>query len=301
MHTTLRAIVLKASATLAFTTMYTLIKLAGDVAIGEVIFFRSALSLIPLFVFSMFTVGPRATVRTTRPLLHLVRSAAGLSSMLCIFLAVQLLPLAIMTVLGFLAPVFAVILSALLLREQVGVLRAVAVAVSLCGIVLVVAARDGFASGGGSTLTLGAALAIGGAVASAFAVVFIRQMSRSERSETIVFYFMAYGTLFGALSMLFTRSALGLAQVLLLSAAGLIGGLGQIAMTFSYRHAEASLLALLDYLAFVWASLLGFAFFGEVLGVPQLCGSAVIIVAGLLTTFDQRRRVAAAARRARGA
>jgi drug/metabolite transporter (DMT)-like permease len=291
MNKTLRAIALKAGATLAFTTMYTLIKLAGDVAVGEIIFFRCALSLIPLFALSLITVGPLATIRTTQPRLHLVRAVAGLGSMLFTFLAVQLLPLAVVTVFLFLAPVFAVVLSAFLLREQVGVLRALAVLVSLGGIVLVFAARDGFSLVPGSGFGIGALLAICGAIGSAFAVVFIRQMSRSERSETIVFYFMASGTLLGALSMAWTHSGLTVPQVLLLSGSGLLGGVGQIAMTFAYRHAEASLLAPLDYLAFVWATLLGFAFFGEVPGLPVLAGSAIIIVAGLLITIDERRRV----------
>jgi drug/metabolite transporter (DMT)-like permease len=294
MHTTLRAIVLKVGATLAFTSMYALIKLAGDVAIGEVVFFRSAFALIPLFAFSLFTVGPRATIRTTQPKLHLVRSACGLASMLFTFIALQLLPLAVVTVIGFLAPVFAVLLAAFLLHEQVGVLRTLAVAVSLAGIVLVFAAQDGFAFALSSGYGIGVLLAIVGSVLSAFVVVFIREMTRHERSETIVFYFMGVGAVAGALSMLWMHTALSLPQVLLLCAAGLLGGAGQIAMTFSYRLAEASLLAPLDYLAFVWASLLGFVFFREVPGIPQLCGSAVIIVAGLLIMIDQRRRVAAA-------
>ena len=294
MHQTTRAILLKSAATLSFTTMYTLIKLAGDVAVGEVVFFRSAFSLIPLFALSLFTIGPRATVRTAQPKLHLVRSAAGLGSMLFTFLAVQLLPLAVVTVIGFLAPVFAVLLAAFVLRERVGPLRALAVAISLGGIVLVFAEQDGLAFAATSHYGWGVLLAIGGAVLSAVAVVLIREMTRYERSETIVFYFMSFGTALGALSMLFVRSALTLPQVLLLTASGLVGGAGQILMTFSYRHAEASLLAPLDYFAFVWATLLGFAFFGEVPGVPQLCGSAVIIVAGLLITLDQRRRIAAA-------
>lgn len=293
MSDTLRAIILKCAATLAFTTMYALIKLAGDVAIGEVIFFRSAFSLIPLFAVSLFTIGPRATVRTAHPRLHLVRSAAGLGSMLFTFLAIQLLPLAIVTVFGFLAPVFAVVLAGWLLGERVGLLRALAVGVSLCGIVLVFASENGFSALGASAFSVGALLAIVGAVLSAFAVVFVRQMSRNERSETIVFYFMSFGAGAGALSMLFSHTALSLHQATLLTICGLIGGVGQIAMTFSYRYAEASLLAPLDYLAFVWAAALGLLVFGEMPGVPQLLGSAVIIVAGLLIAYDQRRRLAA--------
>jgi drug/metabolite transporter (DMT)-like permease len=287
-----RAILLKCAATLAFTTMYAVIKLAGDVAVGEVILFRCAFSLLPLFAFSLFTIGPRATVRTSQPKLHLVRSCAGLGAMLFTFLGVQLLPLAVVTVIGFLAPVFAVLLSAWLLRERVGLLRVLAVLVSLGGIVFVFVSEHAFSEIAASGFGVGVLLALIGSVLSAFAVVFVRQMSRNERSETIVFYFMCFGSLAGALSMLWSHTALSTSQVALLTLAGLIGGFGQIAMTFSYRLAEASLLAALDYLAFVWAAGLGFAMFGEVPRIPQVIGSAVIIMAGLLIAIDQRWRLA---------
>ena len=71
-------IALKVAATLAFSIMSACIKLAGPVPVGEVIFFRCAFALIPLFVLSAWTVGPRAVVRTERPWLHVVRSAVGI-------------------------------------------------------------------------------------------------------------------------------------------------------------------------------------------------------------------------------
>ena len=86
-----RGIALKLAASLAFSLQNVGIKLAGNVPVGEVVFFRAFFALLPLFVLSAFTVGVRDVVRTERPWIHLVRSAIGSSSMFLGFAANALL------------------------------------------------------------------------------------------------------------------------------------------------------------------------------------------------------------------
>ncbi len=105
-------ITLKLGATLAFSVMYATIKLAGHVPVGEEVFFRCLFALIPLFALSFFTVGPLAIVRTSRPIMHVVRSIAGTASMFLNFAALARLPLADITAFSFVAPIFAVVLAA---------------------------------------------------------------------------------------------------------------------------------------------------------------------------------------------
>lgn len=71
-HHAYRGIVLKLTATFFFSLMYAVIKLSGDVPIGEVIFFRCFFALIPLFALSAFTIGPAHVIRTARPSWHIV-------------------------------------------------------------------------------------------------------------------------------------------------------------------------------------------------------------------------------------
>jgi len=83
-------------------------------------------------------------------------------------------------------------------------------------------------------------------------------MSATESSEAIVFYFMLVCASAGAVSMLWAFKPLDWAQVGLLIACGLLGGIGQLCMTYCYRYAEPSLLASFDYAAMVWAVALGY-------------------------------------------
>ncbi len=279
-------IALKLVATLAFSVMYAVIKLAGRLPLGEVIFFRAAFALVPLFLLSFLTVGPRAVVRTRRPLFHIVRSAAGVCSMFLNFAALALLPLATITAFSFVAPIFAVALAALFLREKVGVLRWTAVLIGFGGVLVML--EPGTAGLAPPRLSTGAGLALSGALLSAFVVIFIRQMSTTELSETIVFYFMLVCAVAGALNMIGRHAPLTWAQAALLVLGGILGGVGQICMTYSYRFAEPSLLAPFDYVAMVWAAGLGYLVFAEVPRPMVMTGAAIVIAAGLLIIWRER-------------
>ena len=282
-------IALKLGATLAFSLMYVAIRLAGAVPVGEAVFFRAFFALVPLFVLSVFTVGPAAVVRTQRPFLHLVRSAAGVTSMFLNFAALKLLPLAELTGFSFVAPIFAVVLAALVLREHVGPYRGAAVVIGFAGVLFMLEPHGGVGAIAGAGLSAGSALALLGALLSSFVVIFIRQMSTTERSEAIVFYFMTFTAIAGALTMIRWHVVLTPKMTLWLVLCGLLGGIGQICMTFSYRYAEPSLLAPFDYVAMVWAMLLGFLFFAEIPERLVLVGAAIVVASGLYIAWRERQ------------
>ena len=283
------AIALKLLATLTFSAMYVAIRLAGSVPVGEVVFFRAFFALVPLFVVATFTVGLRAVFRTQRLHVHMLRSVMGVTSMFLNFAALKMLPLADLTGFSFVMPIFAVVLAALLLREQVGPWRGTAVVIGFGGVLLMINPNGGSGSILAHGLSPGAGLALLGALLSAFVVIFIRQMSTTERSETIVFYFMLVTALAGALTMLWWRAPLTPVMTAWLVTAGLLGGIGQICMTYSYRYAEPSLLAPFDYVAMVWAALFGFAVFGEVPERWVLAGAAIVVSSGLFIVWRERQ------------
>jgi drug/metabolite transporter (DMT)-like permease len=282
-------IALKLGATLAFSLMYVAIRLAGSVPTGEVVFFRAFFALVPLFALALFTIGPRAVLQTRRLPVHFIRSITGVISMYLNFAALRMLPLADLTGFSFVMPIFATVLAALLLREQVGPWRGTAVIVGFAGVLVMVEPHGGAATLLGNGLSPGAGLALLAALLSAFVVIFIRQMSTTERSETIVFYFMSFTALTGLISMIWWRVPLTPAMTAWLVLSGLLGGIGQICMTFSYRFAEPSLLAPFDYVAMVWAALLGFAVFGEVPERLVLIGAGIVIASGLFIVWRERQ------------
>jgi len=283
------SIALKLAQTLAFSLMYAAIKLAGAVPIGQVVFFRGFFALLPLFVFSLFTVGPLEAIKTKRPSYHIIRSVIGTTSMFTNFTALKLLPLATVTAFGFMQPIFAVVLAALFLREHVGKFRWAAVTVGFAGVLMMIEPHGGLASLVALRLSKGVTYVLLFSFLSAVVVVWVRQMSATERCEAIVFYFMSATALAGALVMIWVRVPLTVPMTFWLVACGILGGIGQLFMTYSYRYGEPSMLAPFDYVSMIWAMILGWFVFGEMPAAMVLAGAGVVIASGLIIAWRERR------------
>jgi drug/metabolite transporter (DMT)-like permease len=283
-------IALKLGATLNFSLMYAVIKLAGAYPVSEIVFFRTAVALLPVAILSAWNVGSLAAIKTERPLFHILRSIAGTASMFLNFAALARLPLADITGFSFVAPIFAVILAVFFLHERVGPYRWAAVMVGFGGVLLMIEPHGGVLHLVRAGFSSGAALALMGAALSAIVVIFIRQMSTTERSEAIVFYFMLTCAVVSGLAMLWNWKTPSWMALALLVLSGLLGGVGQLCMTFSYRYAEPSLLAPFDYVAMVWAVILGFFLLGEVPQPLILLGAAIVVASGLFIVWRERRQ-----------
>ena len=118
--------------------MGALLKLASMEGLNapELVFYRSLFSL-PVVLFWVLKRESLASLKPNRPLAHVWRSCLGLLSMGLTFQALILLPLADATAINFTAPIFATILSFLILREDVGLHRWGAVVLGFVGVLIV--------------------------------------------------------------------------------------------------------------------------------------------------------------------
>jgi drug/metabolite transporter (DMT)-like permease len=62
---------------------------------------------------------------------------------------------------------------------------------------------------------------------------------------------------------------------------GFIGAAGQFCMIKAFERAPVSLLAPFDYMALIWATLLGFLVFGDLPGMGTILGAVIIVLSGL--------------------
>ncbi len=90
-------------------------------------------------------------------------------------------------------------------------------------------------------------LVLTGAVFGALAQIFIRKLLVTEKTPAIVFYFSLTATLLSLITLPFGWVMPHRVEAALLISAGLLGGIGQILMTSSYREADASVIAPFDY------------------------------------------------------
>jgi drug/metabolite transporter (DMT)-like permease len=284
-------IALKIAATLSFGTMGLLVKLlGGEFHAGQIIFFRAFFALIPVFALLWWQGGGLATLATRHPSAHALRSGAGTLAMLFGFSALLLLPLADATAIGFAAPVISVILAVFILGEAVRFYRWAAVAAGFLGVLMMVWPHLG---GGASSSGWGVAFALAGAVCSAFAMNFIRLMSRPgeghEPGTTIAFYFQATAATVGALFLPFVWVTPSWGDLGLLILIGICGGMGQLLMTHSYAYAPVATIATFDYVAMIWAVMFGYLFLSEFPAAVVLLGSGVVAASGIFIVWRERQ------------
>jgi drug/metabolite transporter (DMT)-like permease len=288
----LKGVALKVAATFVFALMSATIKAeAARYPVGEVVLFRSAFALVVLVAWLAWRGEFPAALRTRRPIGHIGRSLAGSGGMFANFVALSLLPLAAATAFTFATPLIVVILAALVLHETVRGYRWAAVGFGFVGVIVMLSEHLGdSASNAAAAATVGALVALAGAMASAVAMIQTRRLTQSEATGAIVFYFSSLTGIVGALALLLQRfSAPSLLDFFMLAAIGLLGGAGQIMMTHSYRYADASIIAAFDYTSMLWALALGLALFGETPSPRILVGAAIVVASGVFVLWRERR------------
>jgi len=161
------------------------------------------------------------------------------------------------------------------------------VLVGLGGVMIVMWPRLQFQ--GGDLALIGALVTLGSAGLAALSQVFIKAMAGTERTTAIVFWFSMTASSLSLLTIPFGWVMPVGGEWVLLIGAGLLGGLGQILLTASYRFADASVLAPFTYVSMIWALLIGYFIFDEVPTVPMLGGAALVIAAGVAIVLRERQ------------
>ncbi|RFC64585.1 DMT family transporter [Fulvimarina endophytica] len=270
------------------------IKALGEgVPLGQVVFFRSAVALVPLVLFLRWSGAFPKGLATKNPFGHIVRCVFGAVAMFTSFATIRLLPLAEATLLSYLAPVMLALMGWILLREAPSARRIGGVALGLAGgAAFCLPALSGEVPEGA---TLGLILGLATAVLTAGALIQVRRLTLAgENAGAIAFWFAVVCSIAGLATLPLGWVMPDPDQLALLVGAGLAGGAAHILMTLSFRHAEASALAPFEYLSILWAAGAGFTFFGEVPNWSFLL-AAPLILAGSLVSLKRAPRAPAGA------
>jgi drug/metabolite transporter (DMT)-like permease len=274
-----------------FSIMSALLKVASThgVVATEMLFYRALFGLPVVLVWVLTSQGGLKALRTERPWAHVRRSVLGISGILCIFQALTLLPLADATTLGFTAPIFATLLSAVVLRETVGRHRWIAVLIGFAGVAVVM--RPGSEPGSAHALPLlGLAIGLLGAVLQAGVNVTLRQLKDTEHVAAIVFWFFVASLAVGGLLLPLFGHWHDWTTLALLAGGGVAGGLAQLTVTASLRAAPVAVVAPFDYLQIVGAVVFGWWLLSSPPSLNTLAGAALIASSGLYTVWRERLR-----------
>lgn len=264
--------------------------LAGRYPTGEIVFVRSFFALIPLLIWLAWQGGVVASLRTGNLRGHLKRGVIGSTGMFCGFASLQFLPLSDSVAIGYAAPLAVVVLAALVLKERVRIYRWSAVTIGFVGVLIMLSPYiGGVGHGLAPGPALGAAIGLAGACCSAFASIEVRQLTRTEGTGAIVFYFMLMTSALGLSTVLLGWHLPNWQDAGLMVGVGILGGLGQIFLVQAYRYGDASLIAPFEYSTMLWAVAIGWFMFGDWPATTVLIGATIVIASGIYVIFREQQ------------
>ncbi|MEE8270629.1 MAG: DMT family transporter [Alphaproteobacteria bacterium] len=253
-----------------FSITAALVKSLGETLDSfQIAFFRSVFGLAVLAPL-VLRAGP-AVLRTSVPMLHIGRSLAGATAMMCGFYALTHLPLATATAVSFTRPLFMIVIAVAFLGEAVRWRRWSATAIGFLGVLIMV--RPGRES-----LDPAILVALGQALAASLAVALIKKMPADEPHLTVLFYVATVATLASLGPALWVWRTPSLGELGLALAMGVVGVGAQAAAVRGFRAGEATVVAPFDYARLLFAGALGYLLFFEVPDLWTLLGAVVIVV-----------------------
>lgn len=281
----LKGLALRLFAVACLSTMSALIKLAEARGAGLVeTMFHRQLWAVPL-VTAWIAAGPGLqSIRTRRFGAHVARTAVGLTGMVFTFGSVLVLPLAEATTLQFTVPIFATILGALVLKEKTGWHRWGAVIAGFLGVLIVAQPGSGHFPLFGAFVGLMAALFV------AIVAILLRQIGKTESAGTTVFWFSALSVPPLGAIYAFQLQPHDWGTWAILVGIGLVGGVGQLALTGALRFAPVSAVVPMDYSSLIWGTLYGWLIFGMWPSAWTWAGAPLIIASGLYIVWREQRR-----------
>lgn len=288
----IQGIILKCLSVAVFTIMAAIVKATSEEAAvppGQQIFFRSLFAIPVILLWLVWWRELSVGLHTFRPLGHFYRGIAGTAAMGFGFWGFALLPFPEVIAIGYAAPLLVVVFAAMFLGENLRLFRLSMVGLGLTGVLIVLYPRLGLGGGSDYERQLGAVVSLAGAACAALAQIFVRKLVHEERTSAIVFWFSVTSTVLGLLTLPFGWVMPDARTLALLVTTGILGGIGQIFLTSAYRFGEASLIAPFEYVSMVLSVAIGWYFFGEATTPSMLLGASLVILAGLLIIWRERR------------
>lgn len=265
-------------AALSFAMMSVCVRMAGEISTFEKAFFRN---FVAVLITGIMMLRQRIPTKLNRESLRFMlwRAALGTLGLVCNFYAVSRINLADANMLNKLSPFFAVLFSALLLKEKMSLRQLLIVLGAFGGSLLIIKPSP-------ANLQLLPSLvgALGGVAAGAAYTCLRGATTHGAPRTFVVFFFSAFSTLVMLPLALLNFTMPSPMQLLWLLLCGVFGACGQFSITAAYTFAPAREISVYDYSQIIFSALLGFFFFDQIPDALSFLGYGVIILLALINS-----------------
>ncbi len=253
----------------------------------QIIWARNATHL--LFVLALFMPGRGLVIFRSRAFrVQMARSICLLASTICFFVAVKYIELGKAATIQFITPFIVTLMAWHWLGEKLVPARLAAVLAGFLGVIVVIRP-------GADVFVWADLLPVASSVFYSAYQVFTRSISDKDSPETSVVYSALIGTLAMMIFLPFVwTTPATLADAVIMSSLGVLGGLGHYCVARALMHAEASVISPFNYWQIVGSTIFGLIVFAEFPDVFVWIGAAMIVAAGVFMAWQESRRPASA-------
>ncbi len=274
--------------------------LSGDYPLYQIVLIRAFIALFIILAIFVPMEGGLRGLKTKRPLAHIARGLCVVVCNTCFFAGVVVLPIAEATAIFFIAPLLITLMASLILGEQVGFARWIALLLGLLGVILIVRPL-------GVSFKWESLFPLLGALAYATLHTITRNMGLSEKASTMSLYiqltFLVLYTIFavifggGDYNVINHPSAefifggmvsISIKDIPLMVWIGLTSGIGSYLIGQAYRLGTAGLVAPFEYSTLIFSVFWGLIIWGDYLTLYSIIGIVIILCSGVFIAIRER-------------
>ncbi len=235
----------------------------------EIVFHRNWIIFLAFFAFIIFSKKTHL-LHSKQPKLTFARGVLGAISLICTYGALSMLPMAYATLIFFTSTILTPVLAFFFLREPVGIHRWSAVAIGMCGVLIIVQPS-------GAISMIGVALAFISACLHASMFTILRGL-KNQDVLTTTFYFMLVGTIVSGLAMPWLWKPIAPELLWLFALTAISGTIGQLTLASAYRYAPAAVVTPFAYSALIWTILIDIFIWDYQLDFTSVFAGTVLII-----------------------
>ena len=279
MNNNIKAVLLATISSFCAVLMSVFLKLAQNDAnvftVAFLRFFFGFLIILPFVLSSRFYI-----YKTNNFKFHLSRSIINVPMMILGFSALMYIPLEQIKAIGFLSPIIVVILSVIILKERIYIIRILALLIGFIGVLIIL--RPGLIE-----INIGAYMVLLSGLLWSTVIIITKFMSKEDSPMTILTYQYTLVSLFTLpLAVLFwTNPTFNVFFYSILAA--ITGTILHLCINHSYRLADLSVIQPVWFTQLIFASIFGFSIFGEIPDGWTWAGGILVFSSVLIITYRE--------------
>ncbi len=266
-----------------FSVMSVFIKILSETHhVIEIAFYRNLTGSLP-FLFMAFFMGRKDILKIQqKPKLVVIRAVLGTITMMMLFGAIAVMPLAEVTAFFFTASLISPVIAYFVLKEKVGAYRWIAIFLGFVGVLIMLQPEGGIN-------TLGVTLALIAAFSAAIIQILLRHLGTYEKPETLTFYFGVIGTAITVVLLPFFNAPFILSEIPLIIGLGITGALGQFLLAYAFGNGPVSVITIFNYSGIIWATLFGWLFWQDFPALTIWIGGAIVIGSNIFIVWREQK------------